>query len=136
MPVLGDFNINLGSGLSDPYPEIVGKYDAGHAVSRNSQLLMGFCSTHSLGAVLTWRQGQVMSTAENWSTWFHRGSQKHHLKDLILILADDKAKVSVCRPYRTSIQTDHGLVLCRFMVPAVKRIWEQTKCISTYEYQG
>jgi hypothetical protein len=83
VPVLGDFIINLGSSLSDPYPEIVGKYDAGHAVSRNSQLLMGFCSTHSLVAVQTWRPEQVMSVEEKWSTWFHRGSEKHHLKDLI-----------------------------------------------------
>jgi hypothetical protein len=66
VPVLGDFNINLGSGLSDPYPEIVGKYNVGNSVSRNSQLLMGFCSTHSLVAVQTWGQGQVMSIAENW----------------------------------------------------------------------
>ncbi len=98
MPVLGDFNIHLGSVLSDPYPEIVGKYDAGHASSRNTQQLMGFCSTHSLVAVQTWRPEQVMSVAENWLTWFRCSSEKHHLKDLILIPADDKAKVSVCSP--------------------------------------
>ncbi len=90
--------IHLGSGLSDPYPEIVGKYDAGHAASRNTQQLIGFYSTHSLVAVQTWRPEQVMSVEENWSTWFRRSSKKHHLKDLILIPADDKAKVSVCSP--------------------------------------
>jgi hypothetical protein len=96
-----------------------------------TQQLMGFCSTHSLVAVQTWHPEQ-MSVAENWSTWFHRGSEKHHLKDLILIPADDKAKVSVCKPYNTSIQTDHRLVLCRFMVPAVKRIWEQANYASPH----
>jgi hypothetical protein len=38
----------------------------------------------------------------------------------------------VCRPYNTSIQTDHRLVLCRFMVPAVKPIWEQANYVSPH----
>jgi hypothetical protein len=60
VPVLGDFNIHLGSGLSDPYPEIVGKCDAGHAASRNTAVdgLLLHSQSHS-GSDLASRTGDV-----------------------------------------------------------------------------
>jgi hypothetical protein len=36
------------------------------------------------------------------------------------------------QPFNTFIENDHRLVLCRFMVPAVKRIWEQANYASPH----
>ncbi len=125
IPVLGDFNIHLGSGLAADYPGIVGKNEVARPASKNSAHLMGFCERHNLVAVQTWRQAQVMKKDENWSTWVHPRTKKHHQKDLVLIPADDRTKVAVCRPHDHSVHSDHRWVLCKFIVPAVKRTWVQ-----------
>lgn len=130
IPVLGDFNIHLGSGLAAVYPNIVGKNEAARAASKYCTHLMGFCKRHNLVAVQTWRQAQVMKKDENWSTWVHPLTKKHHQKDIVLIPADDRTKVCVCRPHDHPLRSDHRWVLCKFIVPAAKRTWVQASAPS------
>ncbi len=132
VPVLGDFNVHLGSGLSHHYPNIVGKHEAEREASRNTRQLMGLCNTHKLVAVQTWRPAQVMSRPENWYTWYHRPSKRYHQKDLILLPEADRGKVRVCRPFDPPIETDHRLVLCRFHAKPQKRTWEESNVKSPH----
>jgi hypothetical protein len=60
VPIMCDFNIHLGSGLSDLYPEVVSTFSAGHEASLNARHVMDLSVKFGLVAVQTWRQQQVM----------------------------------------------------------------------------
>lgn len=130
VPILGDFNINLGNDVEGLglEPRVIGKALRVGPSSPNSVRLLSFCNENGYSLVQTMGHPNSMGQEANWSTWSHPATGAPHMKDFVLIPRADLIAAKTCRPNNSmGILTDHRMVVLRVNSSACARYHMLTK---------
>lgn len=119
VPVLGDFNINLGSDVgmlgAASGGGIFGKCLRLGISSPRSDRFVEFCVGEGLSAIQTFEDPRALLDSRLWQTWCHPGTKSPHMKDFVLIPKEEKTAIRFCRPFPDAdiINNDHALIVCK-----------------------
>jgi hypothetical protein len=124
--VMGNFNVNLGTGDRGPKPGdgMMGSMLREGEGSRHSQKLLTFCRQGGFVLPQTFGRPEEAMDSRSWATWRHPGTGQPHVKDLVLVPKGESGVVRKSRlDWRTDLLgSDHTPVVCRFLPPNHKLV--------------